>query len=80
MSRFRIAKGRVGICAAAAREDERGMTTAEYAVGTVATVTLVGGLISIFSNPDFIEMLWSVLKAIFAFIISLITGESGAGL
>ena len=39
------------------RRDQRGMTTAEYAVGTVATVSMVGVLIGILNNPDFQRVL-----------------------
>lgn len=34
---------------------ERGMTTAEYAVGVIAVIALVGVLISIFIGGDFSE-------------------------
>jgi hypothetical protein len=45
--------------------DERGMTTAEYAVGTVASVSIVGVLIGIISNPDFQRLLWELVKIVF---------------
>ncbi|MDR1710876.1 MAG: DUF4244 domain-containing protein [Propionibacteriaceae bacterium] len=51
-----------------ARFDERGMTTAEYAVGTVASVSLVGVIISILSNDQFRELLFTLIKALFGFI------------
>ncbi len=50
--------------------DERGMTTAEYAVGTVGAVTAAGALITIFSQPWFRELLIALIKM----IIELITG------
>lgn len=50
--------------------DERGMTTAEYAVGTVGAVTAAGALIWIFQEPWFRELLMAVIKA----IILLVTG------
>lgn len=36
-----------------ARAGERGMTTAEYAVGVIAVIAAVGVLISIFMGGDF---------------------------
>ncbi|HRA75535.1 MAG TPA: DUF4244 domain-containing protein [Propionicimonas sp.] len=45
--------------------DERGMTTAEYAVGTVASVGIVGVLIGIISNPDFQRLLWELVRLVF---------------
>ncbi|MCA0253548.1 MAG: DUF4244 domain-containing protein [Actinobacteria bacterium] len=56
------------------RADERGMTTAEYAVGTVASVSIVGVLISIINNPEFREFLWGLVKALFDIVIKMITG------
>lgn len=53
-----------------AERDERGMTTAEYAVGTVGAVTAAGALIWIFQEPWFRELLMAVIKA----IILLVTG------
>jgi hypothetical protein len=41
------------------------MTTAEYAVGTVASVSIVGVLIGIISNPDFQRLLWELVKIVF---------------
>lgn len=52
------------------KHDERGMTTAEYAVGTVGAVTAAGALIWIFQEPWFRELLMAVIKA----IILLVTG------
>lgn len=52
--------------------DDRGMTTAEYAVGTVATVTAAGVLITIFKQPWFQELLIKLIKM----IIEIVTGFS----
>ena len=57
------------------RYDERGMTTAEYAVGTVATVSVVGVIIGILNNPDFQQIIWQILKAIVTVILQAITGS-----
>lgn len=54
--------------------DQRGMTTAEYAVGTVATVSLVGVLIGIFNNPEFRDLLWQIIKALVEAVIGAIAG------
>lgn len=54
-------------------KDERGMTTAEYAVGTVATVTFAGVLLKIFTDPDLQDLLWNIIL----WIIKLITGFGG---
>lgn len=54
-------------------QDERGMTTAEYAVGTVAAVTLGGVLIKVVTDPSIFELilkiiLW-ILKTITAVVL-----------
>jgi uncharacterized protein DUF4244 len=64
----------MGLVKVGARRDQRGMTTAEYAVGTVATVSMVGVLIGILNNPDFSRILWEILKAIIQVILRAITG------
>lgn len=58
----------------AKRRDERGMTTAEYAVGTVATVSIVGVLLSIINNPEFREFIMALIEALLNLIIKVITG------
>ena len=55
--------------------DERGMTTAEYAVGTVATVSVVGVIIGILNNPEFSKVIWEIIKAIISVIIQAIAGS-----
>ncbi|HQY99118.1 MAG TPA: DUF4244 domain-containing protein [Propionicimonas sp.] len=55
--------------------DERGMTTAEYAVGTVATVSVVGVIIGILNNPEFSKVIWEIIKAIITVIIQAIAGS-----
>lgn len=54
-------------------DKERGVTTAEYAVGTVAAVTMVGILIRIFTSPEFLAILWEIIK----WILELIKGMGG---
>ena len=58
-----------------ARMGERGMTTAEYAVGTVAVVGIGGVLIKIFTDPEFRDLIMGLITKIF----SLITGSAGGG-
>lgn len=41
--------------------DDRGMTTAEYAVGTVAAATLAGILIKVFTDPRVQQLLLELL-------------------
>lgn len=53
--------------------DERGMTTAEYAVGTVAAATLGGVLIKVFSDQGVFEL---ILKIIL-WILTKFTGLGG---
>ena len=64
----------VGLTRVARRRDQRGMTTAEYAVGTVATVSMVGVLIGILNNPDFQRILWEIIKAIIGVVLRAVTG------
>lgn len=56
------------------RRNQRGMTTAEYAVGTVATVSLVGVIIGILNNPDFRDVIWEIVKALIKAILNAIVG------
>ena len=58
------------------RRDERGMATAEYAVGTVAAVALVTVLIGVFRNSQFAEVLLELVIAIFKAVL----GTGGFGL
>lgn len=41
---------------------ERGMTTAEYAVGTVAACGFAGVLIKVLTDPQVKEWLWRLIK------------------
>lgn len=56
--------------------DERGMATAEYAVGTIAAVALVTVLINVFRNAEFAEVLLNLIIAIFKAVL----GTKGFGL
>lgn len=57
-------------------QNERGMATAEYAVGTVAAVALVTVLINVFRNAEFAEVLLNLVIAIFKAVL----GTQGFGL
>ena len=59
----------------ARRRDERGMTTAEYAVGTVASVSIVSVLISIINNPDFQKLLWELTQTVFKVVLQMFAGS-----
>lgn len=56
------------------RRGQRGMTTAEYAVGTVATVTIVGVLITILNNEEFRKLLGTIVAELIKFILHAISG------
>jgi len=49
---------------------QRGMTTAEYAVGTVAAVTGVGVLVGFFQNDAFHKFLEEIVKALIRWILA----------
>lgn len=49
--------------------DDRGMSTAEYAVGTVAAAGFGGLLIKLLSSPDVQALLWSVIKKAFEWVL-----------
>ena len=59
----------------ARRRDERGITTAEYAVGTVASVSIVSVLISIINNPDFQKLLWEFIQTVFKVVLQMFAGS-----
>lgn len=52
----------------ALQEDESGMSTAEYAVGTVAAAGLGGVLIKLLSSPEVQALLWSVIQKAFSWL------------
>lgn len=47
------------------RRRDDGMSTAEYAVGTVAAAGLGGLLIKLLTSPEVRELIWSVLTNAF---------------
>ena len=50
------------------RLGERGLTTAEYAIGVVMVIALVGGVIYAINTDSFRELAEGVIRAIFEFI------------
>jgi uncharacterized membrane protein YccC len=50
--------------------NEEGMTTAEYAVGTVAAAGLGGLLLKMLTSPEVQELLWSIVQQAFSFFFS----------
>lgn len=50
------------------RDEDAGMSTAEYAVGTVAVCGLGGVLIKLLSSENFADLLWQVISAAFSFL------------
>lgn len=46
------------------RSDERGMTTAEYAVGTVAAVGVGGLLVKILTSEEMRQLLWGLIRGV----------------
>ena len=51
-------------------KNEEGMTTAEYAVGTVAAAGLGGLLLKMLTSPEVQELIWSIVQKAFSFLFS----------
>lgn len=49
-----------------AKDDERGMVTAEYAIGTIAAASLAGLLITLLSSQWMQDLLKKVVEAAFS--------------
>jgi hypothetical protein len=50
------------------RDEDKGMSTAEYAVGTVAVCGLGGVLIKLLTSETFVDLLWQVINKAFSFL------------
>lgn len=50
------------------RDEDKGMSTAEYAVGTVAVCGLGGVLIKLLTSETFADLLWQVISKAFSFL------------
>lgn len=55
--------GRRGSCSAGRPRHEAGMTTAEYAIGTIAACTFAALLIAIVRSPEIREALLSIITS-----------------
>lgn len=53
------------------KRDERGMTTAEYAVGTVAAASFAGVLIKILTDEQIQDLLLRLIMAILNFFMKV---------
>ena len=47
---------------------ESGMTTAEYAVGTIAAAGLGGVLLKLLTSPEFQALIWKIIQIAFTFL------------
>ncbi|HOB04308.1 MAG TPA: DUF4244 domain-containing protein [Propionibacteriaceae bacterium] len=63
---------RQSLLARLARRSERGMTTAEYAVGTVAVVLFGGVLAKVMSDDEIARIIGQIILAIVRFILQLL--------
>jgi hypothetical protein len=50
--------------------DDQGMTTAEYAVGTVAAAGLGGVLLKLLTSPEVQDLIWKIVQHAFSFLFS----------
>jgi uncharacterized membrane protein YccC len=48
--------------------DDAGMTTAEYAVGTVAAVGFGGLLVKLLTSPEAQQLLWAIIQKAFSWL------------
>lgn len=48
--------------------NEEGMTTAEYAVGTVAAAGLGGVLLKMLTSPEVQDLIWKIVQQAFSFL------------
>ena len=51
--------------------DDRGMSTAEYAVGTVAAVGFGGLLVKLLSSPEAQKLLWGLIERALSWVDEL---------
>lgn len=50
--------------------NEEGMTTAEYAVGTVAAAGLGGLLLKMLTSPEVQDLIWKIVQQAFNFLFA----------
>lgn len=52
---------------------QRGLTTAEYAVGTVAVVTGVGALVAVLADPSApVRMFWPIIGQLVSVVLRIL--------
>ena len=61
-------------CEAARRRDERGLTTAEYAMGVVMVVVFIGVVIAALKMGFFSQLVQTLVGAIFKMLMRVIGG------
>jgi hypothetical protein len=49
---------------------DTGMTTAEYAVGTIAAAGLGGILLKLLTSPEFQALIWKIIQSAFSFLFT----------
>ena len=47
------------------RKDERGLSTAEYAIGTCAVTGLAGLLMKLLTGQDMVRLIWRIISHAF---------------
>jgi hypothetical protein len=47
---------------------DSGMTTAEYAVGTIAAAGLGGVLLKLLTSPEVQDLIWKIIQQAFSFL------------
>lgn len=50
--------------------NDDGMTTAEYAVGTVAAAGLGGLLLKMLTSPEVQDLIWKIVQRAFSFLFT----------
>jgi len=58
-------------------QPEAGMVAAEYAVGTVTVLSILGILWKILSDPNFLELLWQLIRWLIQLLIAGLSGGAG---
>ncbi|MEJ6493718.1 MAG: DUF4244 domain-containing protein [Actinomycetes bacterium] len=53
-----------------ATRNDFGMTTAEYAVGTIAAAGLGGVLLKLLTSPEFQALIWKIIQSSFSFLFT----------
>lgn len=67
-SRINRNEGQVNLRIKQAITNEEGMTTAEYAVGTVAAAGLGGLLLKMLTSPEVQDLFWKIIQQAFSFL------------